>query len=82
MNTIDYSALESLEAINHRLKDGGITLHLSEVKGPIMDGLKRSHLLEELTGGVHLTQFDAVASINAALAHDTLEAEREPVAIT
>jgi SulP family sulfate permease len=82
VNTIDYSALESLEAINQRLKDGGITLHLSEVKGPIMDGLKRSHLLEELTGSVHLTQFDAVASINAALAHHTLEAEREPVAIT
>jgi len=29
VNTIDASALESLEAINHRLKDGGITLHLS-----------------------------------------------------
>ncbi len=44
VNTIDASALESLEAINHRLKDGGITLHLSEVKGPVMDRLKRSHL--------------------------------------
>ncbi len=33
VNTIDASALESLEAINLRLKDGGITLHLSEVKG-------------------------------------------------
>jgi hypothetical protein len=27
-----------------------------------MDGLKRSHLLEELTGNVHLTQYDAVTS--------------------
>jgi sulfate permease, SulP family len=80
VNTIDYSALESLEAINRRLKDGGITLHLSEVKGPIMDGLKRSHLLEELTGRVHLTQFDAVASINPALARSTLGAQRMPLA--
>ena len=63
VNTIDYSALESLEAINHRLKDGGITLHLSEVKGPIMDRLKRSHFLDELTGKVHMSQFDAVSSI-------------------
>ena len=67
VNTIDYSALESLEAINHRLKDGGITLHLSEVKGPIMDRLKRSHFLEELTGKVYLTQYDAVSSIKPDL---------------
>ena len=74
VNTIDASALESLEAVNHRLKDGGITLHLSEVKGPVMDRLKRSHFLEELTGKVHLTHFDAVASIKPELAH-----ERPPV---
>jgi len=76
VNTIDISALESLEAINHRLKDGGITFHLSEVKGPVMDRLKRSHFLQELTGQVHLTQFDAVSSINPDLARRTLEAER------
>ena len=58
VNAIDASALESLEAINHRLKDGGITLHLSEVKGPVMDRLKRSHFLAELTGRVHLSQYD------------------------
>jgi sulfate permease, SulP family len=71
VNAIDTSALESLEAINRRLKDAGITFHLSEVKGPIMDRLKRSHLLGELTGGVHLTQYDAVASINPDLARST-----------
>ena len=76
VNTIDASALESLEAINHRLKDGGVTLHLSEVKGPVMDRLKRSHLLDKLTGKVHLTQFDAVASINPELARQTLETRR------
>jgi SulP family sulfate permease len=76
VNTIDYSALESLEAINHRLKDGGITLHLSEVKGPVMDRLKRSHLPEELTGKIHLTHFDAVSSINPDLARETLEKPR------
>jgi len=31
--------------------------------------LKRSHLLEELSGSAHLTQYDAVASINPDLAH-------------
>jgi SulP family sulfate permease len=73
VNAIDISALESLEAINERLKDGGITFHLSEVKGPIMDRLKKSHFLEELTGKVHLTHYDAVSSINPELAKQTRE---------
>jgi SulP family sulfate permease len=76
VNTIDASALESLEAINHRLKDGGITFHMSEVKGLVMDRLKRSHFLEELTGKIHLTQYDAVHSIDPDLALRTLEAQR------
>ena len=81
VNTIDYSALESLEAINHRLKDGRITLHLSEVKGPIMDRLKRSHFLEELTGKVHMSQFDAVSSIKPDLTKRTLAAGKGPVTV-
>ena len=76
VNTIDASALESLEAVNARLKDGGIALHLSEVKGPVMDRLQRSHFIEELTGKIHLTHFDAVSSINDALARRTLESAR------
>ena len=76
VNAIDASALESLAAINSRLKDGGITFHLSEVKGPVMDRLKRSHFLAELTGKVHLTQYDAVSSINPDLARRTLDAPR------
>ncbi|AKM10651.1 SulP family inorganic anion transporter [Croceicoccus naphthovorans] len=56
VNAIDASALESLEAINHRLADGGIRLHLSEVKGPVMDRLERSNLLHDLSGKVFLSQ--------------------------
>jgi SulP family sulfate permease len=40
VNEVDFSALESLEAINSRLKDIGVGLHLSEVKGPVMDRLR------------------------------------------
>ena len=58
-------------------KDGGITLHLSEVKGPVMDRLKRSHFLAELTGKVHLTHYVAASSIKPNLARRTLEAPRE-----
>lgn len=65
VNAIDASALESLEEINHRLHDAGIALHLSEVKGPVMDRLKRSQFLDALTGRVFLSQHDAVADLNA-----------------
>jgi SulP family sulfate permease len=63
VNEIDMSALESLEAINHRLDDLGIKLHMTEVKGPVMDRLKRSHFLDELTGEVFLAQYDAVVKL-------------------
>ena len=59
VNEIDMSALESLEAINARLRELGITLHLSEVKGPVMDRLERGHFLQQLSGRVYLSQFDA-----------------------
>ena len=64
VNGIDASALESLEAINHRLDTAGITFHLSEVKGPVMDRLKRSHLLDELTGKVYLSQYQAYVELS------------------
>lgn len=63
VNDIDLSAVESLEAINERLKSATITFHLSEVKGPVMDKLKKSHLLHELTGSVYLSQHDAIKKI-------------------
>ncbi|MBW7472047.1 sulfate permease [Marinobacter sp. M216] len=59
VNLIDASALESLEAINERLGDAGVTLHLSEVKGPVMDRLKRTDLLAKLSGEVFLSTFEA-----------------------
>jgi len=60
VNEIDLSALESLETINRRLSELGITLHLSEVKGPVMDALVRTHFLDELSGRVYLSQYQAV----------------------
>lgn len=59
VNEVDYSALESLEAINARLMDMGVGLHLSEVKGPVMDSLKRSHFIQDLNGKIFLSQFEA-----------------------
>ncbi|WP_048307529.1 SulP family inorganic anion transporter [Halomonas sp. PR-M31] len=59
VNLIDASALESLKAINSRLKDSRVTLHLAEVKGPVMDRLQYSDLIESLTGRVFLSTYSA-----------------------
>ncbi len=69
VNAIDMSALESLEAINERLKLSGVTFHLSEVKGPVMDRLLKSHFLDELTGQVFLSQHQAVSQLATAAAN-------------
>ena len=65
INDIDASALESLETITQRLKDAGVQLHLSEVKGPVMDRLQRSEFLSHLTGQVFLTHHQAVTALKA-----------------
>lgn len=82
VNEIDASALESLETINHRLKDSLVTFHLSEVKGPVMDRLKRSSFLGDLTGRVFLSQFDAFSALDPGTALKALSMGREPVAAT
>lgn len=64
VNEIDLSALETLELINVRLKELGIDLSLSEVKGPVMDRLQRGGLLKHLTGRVYLSQFAAFRALS------------------
>ena len=71
INEIDLSALESLEAVNLRLKEMDVYLHLSEVKGPVMDRLKREHFLTELNGQVFLSKFEAIQTLQFDMAPDT-----------
>ena len=63
VNIIDMSALESLEAINVRLKATGVTFHFSEVKGPVMDRLNKTGFLDILSGEVFLSQHQAQLSL-------------------
>ena len=64
INEIDGSALESLEAIDLRLRDAGIQLHLSEVKGPVMDRLMATEFLHALSGKVFLTHYEAIRELS------------------
>lgn len=67
VNAIDMSALEALEAIDHRLRELGLQLHLSEVKGPVMDALKDTEFLQHLSGRVFLTHHQAVQALKPDL---------------
>ena len=64
VNDIDASALESLETIEKRLRDAGIKLHLSEVKGPVMDRLTKTQFLKNLSGQVYLTNYRALQQLD------------------
>ena len=64
INDIDSTALESLETIERRLRDSGISLHLTEVKGPVMDHLKDTPFLQGLSGKVFLTQYQAIHELS------------------
>ncbi|WP_068310104.1 SulP family inorganic anion transporter [Polycladidibacter hongkongensis] len=64
VNFIDASALESLEALDHRLKDAGIVLHLSEVKGPVMDRLEKNNFSNDLSGEIFLSHHQAICTLS------------------
>jgi sulfate permease, SulP family len=65
VNDIDASGLQSLEVIQQRLQDMGVALHLSEVKGPVMDRLQDTEFLKNLTGQVFLTHHQAVQALSS-----------------
>ncbi|MFA5630877.1 MAG: sulfate permease [Porticoccaceae bacterium] len=69
VNEVDFSALEMLEDLNHQLADQGVWLHLSEVKGPVMDNLRSSGFLDHLSGNVYLSHFEAFTQLNTSNHH-------------
>ena len=61
---IDASALETLEMMTENLKESGITLHLSDMKGPVMDQLKQTDFLHRLKPGqVYLSTHEAMRDL-------------------
>lgn len=63
ISNIDYSALEMLEDLNAELAKLNIQLHFSEIKGPVMDSLKNSHLLTHLSGNIYLSHYQAIREL-------------------
>ena len=51
VSDIDSTALDALEILNKALQVSGVTLHLSEVKGPVLDKLKKTNFFSQLRPG-------------------------------
>ncbi len=67
VNMIDASALEALDTIVDRLRYAGVTMHLAEVKGPVMDRLKNSPFLKRLQPGqVFLSTHEAMKTLGCS----------------
>ncbi|NQV22384.1 MAG: STAS domain-containing protein [Rhodospirillales bacterium] len=64
VNFIDASALETLERLTSELRDAGVLLHLTEVKGPVMDKLEGTAFMSELKPGkVYLSTHEAMTDL-------------------
>lgn len=77
VNLIDASALESLEAITARLHTAGIQLHLSEVKGPVMDRLRNTDFLAHFGGQVFISQYEALLALDPNTTRHAAERQRD-----
>jgi SulP family sulfate permease len=63
VNMIDVSGLEMLYRLNENLGVMGIKLHLSEVKGPVMQQLEVTDFIMGLTGSVFFTTDQAMRDL-------------------
>ena len=64
INHIDFSGFETLQHLLNKLRARNIQLHLAEVKGPVMDQLGKTSLLDELSPGqIFFTASEALRTL-------------------
>jgi SulP family sulfate permease len=64
INVIDISALELLEALVHDLRLIGVELHLTDIKGPVMDKLKKIGFVKTIGADkIHMSIHDALLAL-------------------
>ncbi|MBV1904434.1 MAG: sulfate permease [Pseudomonadales bacterium] len=74
---IDTTGLEMLIRVVQSLKRQNITLHLSEVKGPVMDQLQRSEFFNILTGKLYFSTDQAMRELQREI--DPYKARQEEI---
>jgi sulfate permease, SulP family len=68
---VDSSALKVLQIAVETLREGGVTLHLADVKGPVLDRLRRTKIFEQIAPGqVFPTPQMAVTALTRAAARE------------
>jgi sulfate permease, SulP family len=72
---IDSTALETLGALHDGLEEQGVTLHMAEVKGPVLDRLQHAELLARLSGRVFLAAWDAFRALPEPMGDDQRDAQ-------
>jgi len=64
INFIDSSALHTLEHLIDELRDAGVEFHLADIKGPVMDRLKQSELINKIGyDHIHMTTHAAMLAL-------------------
>ncbi len=64
INHIDFSGFETLQHLLNTLRAQNIQLHLAEVKGPVMDQLGKTSLLDDLSPGkIFFTASEALRTL-------------------
>jgi sulfate permease, SulP family len=68
---VDSSALGVLRLSAETLREAGVTIHLADVKGPVMDRLRRTKIFEQIAPGqVFPTAQMAVTALSRAAEHE------------
>ena len=65
VNSVDVSAISALKEFRQALIAMGVTLHLAEVKVPVLETLKHSDFINELAGPIHLSNHAAVLALSS-----------------
>ena len=65
INDLDVTGAEMLEELLTEIDERGVTVHLTDVKGPVRDVLRRSGLWDRLGDRVHTSTDDALDAIAA-----------------
>jgi SulP family sulfate permease len=63
INDLDVTGAEMLDELLPELDERGVVLHLTDVKGPVRDVLRRAGLWDRLGDRIHASPHDAVAAI-------------------
>jgi SulP family sulfate permease len=68
VNAIDASALKTLESLHAELHDAGVTLHLSAIKGPVLDRLQLIGFVDHIgEAHIHECTHDAMKAIGCVV---------------